>query len=217
MTSTTALPGTTALSSTAALSNSTALPGTTTRPVERRRATDISLVPWVSDLLADHPAATAVVTSAGEVVWGNDAYWALQAPTAQGATSTPMPAPDAHLSIVHFPLPAVDSVTAHRAEQLRTALNRVLGDLRSLPGATEPADTLGEGPDDVPNEPRPLPSDLRGRRRLVAELAVQGMPVVTIAEQLSISPNTVRNHLKAAFHQLDVRSRAELIARYRAW
>ena len=205
------------MTSTTALSGTTALTGTTALSVERRRATDISLVPWVSDLLADHPAATAVVTSAGEVVWGNDAYWALQAPTAEGATSTPMPAPDAHLSIVHFPMPSVDSVTASRAEQLRAALHRVLGDLRSLPGATDPADTLGERPDGMSNEPRPLPSDLRGRRRLVAELAVQGIPVVTIAEQLAISPNTVRNHLKAAFRQLDVRSRAELIARYRAW
>lgn len=64
--------------------------------------------------------------------------------------------------------------------------------------------------------PVPLPERLVGRRRQVAEMAVQGLPTVAIAAQLGLSPNTVRNHLKAACRCLGVRTRTELIARYTA-
>lgn len=47
-------------------------------------------------------------------------------------------------------------------------------------------------------------------------MTLHGLPTATIAERLGLSPNTVRNHLKAACRCLGVRSRTELIARYRA-
>ncbi len=45
---------------------------------------------------------------------------------------------------------------------------------------------------------------------------MQGATTETIALELGLSPNTVRNHLKAVCRALGLRSRAELVARYHA-
>ncbi|HEX6024635.1 MAG TPA: response regulator transcription factor, partial [Solirubrobacter sp.] len=46
----------------------------------------------------------------------------------------------------------------------------------------------------------------------VAELVAQGLTNRQIAEQMFISPATVKTHLDHAFSKLDVRNRAELAA-----
>jgi DNA-binding CsgD family transcriptional regulator len=47
----------------------------------------------------------------------------------------------------------------------------------------------------------------------VVEGLTGGLPINELAQQLGISPNTVRNHLKSIFRKLNVRSQTELLSR----
>jgi len=53
------------------------------------------------------------------------------------------------------------------------------------------------------------------REREVVQLLSQGRSVSVIARSLSISPHTVRNHLKAIFRKVGVHSQVELVSRAR--
>jgi DNA-binding NarL/FixJ family response regulator len=55
---------------------------------------------------------------------------------------------------------------------------------------------------------------LSPRQREIARLVSRGLRVPHVAGRLSLSPHTVRNHLKAIFRKLDVHSQAELVARF---
>jgi DNA-binding NarL/FixJ family response regulator len=66
------------------------------------------------------------------------------------------------------------------------------------------------------------PSGLVDRLRLVSprewevlERLRTGLRVATIARELTISPNTVRNHLKSIYRKLGVRSQTELLEQLR--
>ena len=61
-----------------------------------------------------------------------------------------------------------------------------------------------------------LPDVLSAREREVATLLLAGHRVTTIAEDLYVSPHTVRNHLRSMFRKLDVGSQAELMRRLRS-
>ena len=61
----------------------------------------------------------------------------------------------------------------------------------------------------------PLLSELSEREREVLAQLMAGSRVATIAEQLFISPSTVRNHLKAIYRKVDVSSQNALIERVR--
>lgn len=64
---------------------------------------------------------------------------------------------------------------------------------------------------------RPSPSfgDLSAREREVMRLLLDGGRPAAIARLLSISPHTVRNHVKAIFRKLGVHSQMDLICRFR--
>ena len=51
---------------------------------------------------------------------------------------------------------------------------------------------------------------LTGREREVVDLLASGARAVTIAQQLGLSPHTVRNHLKSVFRKLNLRGQNEL-------
>lgn len=53
---------------------------------------------------------------------------------------------------------------------------------------------------------------LTSREREVVDLLASGARVVTIAQQLGLSPHTVRNHLKSVFRKLNLRGQHELFA-----
>ena len=57
----------------------------------------------------------------------------------------------------------------------------------------------------------PVLVDLSGREREILEHLMQGARVPAIAQSLFISPNTVRNLLKAIYRKVDVSSQSELI------
>ncbi|HEX6480176.1 MAG TPA: response regulator transcription factor [Ktedonobacteraceae bacterium] len=63
-----------------------------------------------------------------------------------------------------------------------------------------------------PGPSQPFP-DLTGREREVLALIAQGYTNQAIAEQLVISPKTVRNHISSIFSKLQVTSRLEAILR----
>lgn len=100
-------------------------------------------------------------------------------------------------------LRSISSAPEH-TERLELAVRRAIAHLETLSSSRAPVMAL------------PIPTTLSGRRRQVTVLAVQGASTDQIATELGLSPNTVRNHLKAACRALGVRSRAELLARYHA-
>ena len=54
-------------------------------------------------------------------------------------------------------------------------------------------------------------ADLTGRERDVLGLLAEGLADKEIAQQLGVSPNTVRNHVVALYSKIDVHSRGEAI------
>jgi DNA-binding NarL/FixJ family response regulator len=66
---------------------------------------------------------------------------------------------------------------------------------------------------------RPTPPELAGtaaeltdREREVLTLLAQGLRTRDIAEYLSISPSTARNHVQNVLHKLNVHSRLEAVS-----
>ena len=58
--------------------------------------------------------------------------------------------------------------------------------------------------------------DLTTRETEIVAMLLRGHRVSTIAERLYLSPHTIRNHLKAVIHKLQVTSQVELVATVRA-
>jgi two-component system response regulator DesR len=81
---------------------------------------------------------------------------------------------------------------------------------------TEELDALGFATSTAHrDERRPIPSRLPERQQQVLGLLLSGLDIDEIAATLYLSPHTIRNHKKAAFRALGIRSRVELFARYR--
>jgi DNA-binding NarL/FixJ family response regulator len=66
-----------------------------------------------------------------------------------------------------------------------------------------------------PPTPSPVLAELTDREREVLELLAAGHPNAAIAQQLFLSPKTVRNYLSSIFAKLQVASRGEAIVRAR--
>ncbi len=73
---------------------------------------------------------------------------------------------------------------------------------------------VGAGDRALPAE-APIFPELTERERDVLKLIAQGLTNSAIAEQLLLSPKTVRNHISNIFSKLQVADRAEAIARAR--
>jgi|SRR5210317_1199680 len=56
--------------------------------------------------------------------------------------------------------------------------------------------------------------NLSRRERQIADMLMGGTRVVKIADELQISPHTVRNHLKSCFRKMGVTSQVELITKF---
>jgi DNA-binding NarL/FixJ family response regulator len=66
-----------------------------------------------------------------------------------------------------------------------------------------------------PPSPSPVLAELTDREREVLELLAAGHPNAAIAQQLFLSPKTVRNYVSSIFAKLQVTSRGEAIVRAR--
>jgi DNA-binding CsgD family transcriptional regulator len=55
--------------------------------------------------------------------------------------------------------------------------------------------------------------DLSERERQVTRLIARGLSTADIADELFLSPHTVRDHVKAVLHKVEVSSRGELVAK----
>lgn len=90
---------------------------------------------------------------------------------------------------------------------------------RALPGRTDPlaADIGGHlrAPDPVP-EPEPLPTALTDRELSVLAVLPTMASNAEIADELVVSVNTVKAHLKSLYRKLDVPTRRAAVARGRA-
>lgn len=93
-----------------------------------------------------------------------------------------------------------DGVDA-RAGRVEHVIARVMAELLAV--APPPPDSRSED------------HSLSPRQREILHLLSAGATTTAIAEQLSLSPHTVRNHTKAIFRAFGVHSRAELITRTR--
>jgi len=82
------------------------------------------------------------------------------------------------------------------------ALVGVIFYMRELSPAGNPAASASIVPDNLP---------LTDREQDIAESLAQGLTYGEIAENLGISPNTVRNHVANLYKKLSVRSKVELI------
>ncbi|HET6886268.1 MAG TPA: helix-turn-helix transcriptional regulator, partial [Rubrobacteraceae bacterium] len=67
-----------------------------------------------------------------------------------------------------------------------------------------------------PSEIAPLIVEAHGltkREGEITRLVMRGLSTAEVSEELHITPNTVRDHFKAIFEKVGVRSRRELVAR----
>ncbi len=94
-----------------------------------------------------------------------------------------------------------------RSNGLRDRLDRIALELQTLALTAAPSATALHHPDFTP---------LSARERQIVALLLDGRRVPGIAEELDLSPHTVRNHLKSVFDKLGVHSQAELIERARS-
>lgn len=88
-----------------------------------------------------------------------------------------------------------------RATPLRGATDGLLGIVVEPAGPPEIAQLVLTG------------YGLSAREQEIAHAVLRGASTRSIASQLSISPHTVQDHLKAIFDKLDVRSRRDLVSR----
>ena len=98
----------------------------------------------------------------------------------------------------------------HGSNSLRSTLQRIALELESASLLAD-STTSAALPTDHPDL-----AEVSLREREVLGLLVGGDRVPTIAKQLHISPHTVRNHLKALYRKLGVKTQASLIERVRA-
>jgi two-component system, NarL family, nitrate/nitrite response regulator NarL len=96
-------------------------------------------------------------------------------------------------------------------DQFRSSLRAILRGARVklMPGVREARARPERGPK---NMARMLASHLTRRERQVLALLVRGLSGADIAEELSISRNTVRTHIQSILTKLQVHSRLEAVA-----
>jgi DNA-binding NarL/FixJ family response regulator len=100
-----------------------------------------------------------------------------------------------------------DNDPGARAPQLEQALYKITRALEEAGILAPPYAPLLQ-----PDTPKEL-HNLSSREREVLHSLLAGQRVPTIARSLYLSPHTVRNHLKAIFRKLGVRSQTELLER----
>jgi DNA-binding CsgD family transcriptional regulator len=110
----------------------------------------------------------------------------------------------------------IDLGEMHTARPMGAAKGSLVADLASVAAKLQSM-TFTASVAEIVSAPlgHPFLDELSEREHEVLAHLMAGSRVPTIAEKLFISPNTVRNHLKAIYRKLDVSSQNELIERVR--
>lgn len=127
------------------------------------------------------------------------------------------------LSTVRIALSCATQVQEGEAYGSRlSAVERGLGDIAEIVRRMDPTSVRASGLQAPPAPPsiegpaaafRTAVADAVGARQVVLAGLLDNRRVSTIADALCISQHTVRNHLKAIFKKLDVRSQPKLMKR----
>jgi DNA-binding NarL/FixJ family response regulator len=110
---------------------------------------------------------------------------------------------------------------AGAAARVRRDVSNWVGTLQNFEGALADGLVANEpGEDGLARRAREpnfkkLGANLSVREREILDAMGRGQRVAAIARALSISPHTVRNHLKSIFRKLEVHSQVELLGRLR--
>lgn len=145
-----------------------------------------------------------------EVRTGSTALAEALLPVVVAGTTCPM-----HLTMVGVEEPSGRSVIGILRRPIQSSADHdvTLARLEAVLGQVM-SELLAVAPD-TPSRHEATEPPLSARQREVLELLLVGESASTIAVQLSVSPHTVRNHVKAVFRALDVHSQTELIHLYR--
>lgn len=130
---------------------------------------------------------TCARTKSGETRWINVSILTFSTPDGAGPL------------IAHLFRDATQKKQSEQfAHQVLDAAQRLREDSLSQTAFSSPAKSLAQ--------------DLTDREREVLSLLAQGLGTRDIAQSLSISSSTVRNHIQNILHKLDVHSRLEAVA-----
>lgn len=103
-------------------------------------------------------------------------------------------------------LSAIKEIRAGGVPMSRTIARKVIGVFRNPPSSPEP----------TTKETTKAEETLAPRERQVIEYLVSGLSYKEIADELSIGVSTVGTYVQRIYEKLHVRSRREIIARYRS-
>lgn len=167
------------------------------------RVEDLSAAASARDIPVVYVSPRADLTALQQAVSGNAAAYILK--------------PFADRQLVSAVLVAV--LTVERSGAAAATARSLTSDekLRAIAALLndEPLDSgrLHLVSDDAEAEPF---DTLSAREREIVDLLANGARVITIAQHLSLSPHTVRNHLKSVFRKLNLRGQHELFEYCRA-
>jgi DNA-binding CsgD family transcriptional regulator len=117
--------------------------------------------------------------------------------------------PDGYIVRVTAPVAAGRALDVEARERLRlleTTLARVRHEVGMVAEVAAPS---------VDPEARDALQLLSARERQVVDSLLRGERVTAVAANMGIAPNTVRNHIKAVFRKLGVRSQTEMFVKLR--
>jgi DNA-binding CsgD family transcriptional regulator len=163
-------------------------------PYRRSNGETIKLIGWSRRFegYSEHPlVVTATVDEASDQALPDDRFWVAQAPEVFGLSD------DSSRS-------AQDDV-ATRVDQLEQHLWRIAMEVRAAGLMAVVGESSSPGP------VRELMELTTRQREIVARL-VDGQRVKQIAQDMYLTPSTVRNHLSAVFRKFHVHSQTDLIA-----
>jgi DNA-binding CsgD family transcriptional regulator len=193
-------------------------------PLETAALRGITLAALAATLPRWDAAAVALgplrerATALGGVARDTDAFPAQGAARARYASEVAGIVGAGHTLVAHLVVREriVSAALLFRARRRGAFTDAEAATLRRVAPAMALADALHQGLDATPQ--RPVPTRLRcedqrltARQREIVELVAMGHTNGAIAAALSVSPNTLRNHLAEVFRRLGASNRADVV------
>lgn len=124
---------------------------------------------------------------------------------------------DRWINLTSIALPPDGPGSGHAIVHLFRDVSQTMGHERFVQQIVAAARKLEDGsngssPPGTPADSRPEPDPLTPRERQVLQLLAQGLGTGQLAEALTISPATARNHVQRVLEKLGVHTRLEAVA-----